>query len=138
MDVVTPERRSAMMSKIRGRNTRPELRVRKTAHRLGLRFRLHRRDLPGTPDLVFPARRKAVFVHGCFWHSHAGCRYAYKPKSNVAFWKDKLQKNLDRDVRTARELKALGWDVIVIWECETKDDDRLVGILNGRIRDASR
>ena len=137
MDVVAPEQRSAMMSKIRGRNTRPELRVRKTAHRLGLRFRLHRKDLPGTPDLVFPASRKAVFVHGCFWHSHGGCKYAYKPKSNVAFWKDKLQKNLNRDIRATRELKALGWDVIVIWECETRDDDRLVGILNGRVRDAS-
>lgn len=136
MDIVTPEQRSAMMSKIRGRNTRPELRVRKTAHRLGLRFRLHRKDLPGTPDLVFPARRKAVFVHGCFWHSHGGCKYAYKPKSNVAFWKDKLQKNLDRDIRAARELKTLGWDVIVIWECETRNDERLVGILNGRVRNA--
>ena len=125
------------MSKIRGRDTQPELRVRKTAHRLGLRFRLHRRDLPGTPDLVFPAWRKAVFVHGCFWHSHGGCKYAYKPKSNIAFWKDKLRKNLDRDIHAARELKSLGWDVIVIWECETRDDDRLIGILNGRVRNAS-
>ena len=137
MDVVTPERRSAIMSKISGSNTRPELRVRRTAHRLGLRFRIHRRDLPGTPDLIFPARRKAVFVHGCFWHSHSGCKYAYKPKSNVAFWQDKLQKNIDRDIRAARDLKALGWDVIVIWECETTNDDRLVGILNGRVSDAS-
>ena len=137
MDVVTPERRSEMMSKIRRRDTRPELRVRKTAHRLGLRFRLHRKDLPGTPDLVFPARRKAVFVHGCFWHSHAGCKYAYRPKSNVAFWEDKLQKNLERDIRVAQELKALGWDVIVIWECDTKDDDLLVRILNERVRNVS-
>lgn len=137
MDIVTTKQRSAMMSKIRGRDTRPELQMRKIAHRLGLRFRLHRRDLPGTPDLVFPARRKAVFVHGCFWHSHAGCKYAYRPKSNIAFWENKLQKNLERDIRAAQELKALGWDVIVIWECETKDNDQLAGILNERVRDVS-
>ena len=125
------------MSRIRSRDTRPELRVRRAAHRLGLRFRLHRRDLPGTPDLVFPGRRKAVFVHGCFWHSHSGCKYAYKPKSNVEFWQNKIQKNVDRDIRAKRELEAGGWDVIVIWECETKDDDRLARILNGQIRNAA-
>lgn len=137
MDIVTPERRSAIMSRIRSRDTRPELRVRRAAHRLGLRFRLHRRDLPGTPDLVFPGRRKAVFVHGCFWHSHSGCKYAYKPKSNVEFWQNKIQKNVDRDIRAKRELEAGGWDVIVIWECETKDDDKLARILNSQIRNAA-
>lgn len=126
-----------MMSKIRGRDTQPELRVRKTAHRLGLRFRLHRRDLPGTPDLSFPARRKAVFVNGCFWHSHSGCKFASRPKSNVEFWQKKLQTNIDRDVRVTQELRALGWDVVVIWECETTDDDRLVDILNDRLLNAS-
>ena len=111
--------------------------MRQIAHRMGLRFRLHRRDLPGTPDLIFPSRRKVVFVHGCFWHSHCGCKYAYKPKSNVGFWQEKLQKNTERDIRAARELRALGWDVVIIWECETMDDNQLAGILNCRVRDAS-
>ena len=137
MDVVSPEKRSKIMSKIRGRDTQPELRVRKTAHRLGLRFRLHRRDLPGTPDLLFPAHRKAVFVHGCFWHSHSGCKYAYKPKSNIAFWQEKLQNNVDRDIRVMQELRALGWDVVVIWECQTKDEQQIVSILNDQILNAS-
>lgn len=137
MDIVSPKKRSIMMSKIRGRDTQPELRVRKTAHRLGLRFRLHRRDLPGTPDLSFPARRKVVFVNGCFWHSHSGCKFASRPKSNVEFWQKKLQANIDRDVRVTQELRALGWDVVVIWECETMDDDRLVDILNDRLLNAS-
>ena len=125
------------MSRIRSRDTGPELRVRRAAHRLGLRFRLHRRDLPGTPDLVFPGRGKTVFVHGCFWHSHSGCKYAYEPKTNFEFWQNKFQKNVDRDIRVKRALEAEGWDVIVIWECETNDDDRLTRILNGQIRNAA-
>jgi DNA mismatch endonuclease (patch repair protein) len=124
-----------MMSGIRGRNTQPELRVRKMAHRLGLRFRLNRRDLPGSPDLVLPARRKVIFVHGCFWHSHRGCRFAYKPKSNVEFWSNKLKKNVRRDIRVKRKLESAGWDVVVIWECETKDEIRLAEILNGQVCD---
>lgn len=121
MDVVSAERRSAMMSRIRGRNTKPELVVRRLAHALGYRFRLHRRDLPGAPDLVFPGRRKVVFVHGCFWHRHPGCRFAYYPKSNVEFWKKKFDSNVERDARVLRELRETGWSPIIIWECETSD-----------------
>lgn len=133
MDVVSPARRSAMMAGIRGQNTKPEMIVRSIAHRLGYRFRLHRRDLPGSPDLVFPARKKTVFVHGCFWHSHDGCRFAYKPKSNVEFWESKLRKNRERDIRVKGELECMGWDVLVIWECETVDNDLVVSRLQGYI-----
>ena len=120
-----------MMANIRGRNTRPELAVRRTAHGLGLRFRLHRRDLPGSPDLLFPGRRTAVFVHGCYWHRHNGCKYTYTPKSNVEFWVNKLQTNVARDIRTKQELEARGWNVVVIWECETESNETLIGILTG-------
>lgn len=107
--------------------------VRKTAHRLGYRFRLHRRDLPGSPDLVFAARKKIVFVHGCFWHSHEGCKLAYRPKSNIEFWDRKLRKNRERDVRVKRELVFMGWDVLVIWECETVDENLVISRLKGHI-----
>ena len=117
------------MANIRGRNTRPELAVRRAAHGLGLRFRLHRRDLPGSPDLLFPGRRTAVFVHGCYWHRHNGCKYTYTPKSNVEFWVNKLQTNVARDIRTKQELEARGWNVVVIWECETKSNETLIEIL---------
>lgn len=119
------------MANIRGRNTRPELAVRRAAHGLGLRFRLHRRDLPGSPDLLFPGRRTAVFVHGCYWHRHNGCKYTYTPKSNVEFWVNKLQTNVARDIRTKQELEARGWNVVVIWECETESNETLIGILTG-------
>lgn len=137
MDIVTPEKRSSMMAGIRGRNTRPELAVRRTAHQLGLRFRLHRRDLPGSPDLVFPRRRTALFVHGCYWHRHCGCKYAYTPKSNVKFWLDKLQSNVARDVQTKQQLENDGWNVVVVWECETKDAATIVAILTGRVCNAA-
>lgn len=131
MDVVSPARRSAMMARIQGRNTKPEMVVRKVAHALGYRFRLHRRDLPGSPDLVFPGKRKIIFVHGCFWHSHEGCKFAYKPKSNIEFWERKLQKNAERDNRVRGELEQMGWDVLTIWECETVDNDVVVEKLLG-------
>ncbi|MER8372372.1 DNA mismatch endonuclease Vsr [Mesorhizobium sp. M1406] len=137
MDIVSPQRRSAMMSGIKGCNTRPELAVRRAAHRLGLRFRLYRKDLPGTPDLVFPGRRKVVFVHGCFWHRHAGCKYAYTPKSNLEFWLNKLQNNVKRDLHMRRQLESGGWTVIVIWECETKDEAKLVEILSRQVRNVA-
>jgi DNA mismatch endonuclease (patch repair protein) len=129
MDVVTAEARSALMSRIRGRDTKPELIVRRLAHALGYRFRLHRRDLPGAPDLVFPGRRKVVFIHGCFWHQHPGCRYAYKPKSNTEFWQKKFSANMERDVRVLLELRERGWSPLVIWECETSD----LGALKARL-----
>ena len=121
-DIVDSKRRSAMMARIRGRDTAPELAVRRIAHRMGLRFRLHRKDLPGRPDLVFPKHRLVVFVHGCFWHRHQGCKYAYTPKSRVAFWAKKFAANVARDASQEAALKALSWRVLVIWECETRHE----------------
>lgn len=119
-DIVNAAKRSEIMSRIKGRNTTPELVVRRIAHRLGFRFRLHRRDLPGSPDMVFPRYRTVVFVHGCFWHRHDSCRYAYHPKSRVQFWAKKFEENVARDARNQIALHDLGWRVLVVWECETK------------------
>lgn len=110
-----------MMARVGGKDTGPELTVRSAAHRLGYRFRLHCRDLPGTPDLVFRGRRGVVFVHGCFWHSHPGCKRATRPSSNIDFWRNKLDRNVERDRTSVALLEGEGWDVLVIWECETKD-----------------
>ena len=122
MDIVSRERRSTMMSRIRAKDTGPEIVVRRIAHRLGFRFRLHGRDLPGTPDIVFPRHKKIIFVHGCYWHRHKGCKKAYQPKSNVEFWQQKFTKNLDRDRENQGLLQRQGWQVLVIWECETQDE----------------
>ena len=122
-DIVGSRRRSEMMAGIRGRDTAPERAVRRVAHRMGLRFRLHRKDLPGRPDLVFPRHRLAVFVHGCFWHRHEGCRYAYTPKSRVAFWTRKFAGNVARDRRNEDALRDLGWRVLIVWECEARDSE---------------
>ena len=119
-DIVDRKRRSEMMSGIRGRDTTPEIVVRRIAHRLGYRFRLYRKDLPGRPDLVFPRYRTVVFVHGCFWHRHGGCQYTYTPKTRVQFWTGKFRENVARDRRNEAALIRLGWQVIVIWECETR------------------
>jgi DNA mismatch endonuclease, patch repair protein len=113
--------RSANMRAIRSEGMRPEMAVRKLVHNLGFRFRLHRRDLPGNPDLVFPAKRKVIFVHGCFWHSHEACKVAHLPKSNLNYWIPKLERNQTRDAKNLLLLKELGWRVLVVWECETKD-----------------
>jgi DNA mismatch endonuclease, patch repair protein len=122
---VTPAR-SANMSKVRGKNTKPEIAVRRAAHALGLRFRLHRRDLPGTPDLVFSRRKTAIFVHGCFWHRHEGCRKAGPaPKTRTEFWQAKFDRNTARDARNADALMAAGWNVATVWECETRDPEKL-------------
>lgn len=123
MDVVSPQIRSAMMARIRGKDTRPEMMVRRTVHRLGYRFRLHRRDLPGCPDLVFSGRRKVILVHGCFWHQHPGCRKATIPQSNRAFWEAKLAANIVRDEQNRMRLHEAGWKTLVIWECEVKRND---------------
>ncbi len=125
VDIVSSARRSEMMGRIRVKGTKPELIVRSVAHRLGYRFRLHVRGLPGSPDLVFHCRKLALFVHGCFWHRHKSCRYSYNPKSNVEFWKGKFKTNVARDRRVRGELEAMGWRVAIIWECETLDSDRL-------------
>ncbi len=105
------------MSSIRGRNTRPEMAVRQYLHREGFRYRLHDRSLPGTPDIVFRRHKVVIFVHGCFWHRHAGCRLAANPASNAEFWIEKLSKNVERDLRNVQELLHAGWRVVVIWEC---------------------
>jgi DNA mismatch endonuclease, patch repair protein len=117
-DVVNRETRSRMRSGIRGKNTRPELIVRRYLHCAGLRYRLHDRSLPGAPDLVFRSRSAVVFVHGCFWHQHAGCRFAVMPKQNRPFWRRKLLENVKRDQENVRELQAAGWRVYVVWECD--------------------
>jgi len=117
---VDPIRRS-LMSRVRAKDSKPELAVRRATHALGYRARLHRRDLPGTPDLVFPRLRKAIFVHGCFWHRHPGCVRTTNPKTRADYWAEKFSANVARDAARLEELKALGWDVLVIWECETFD-----------------
>ena len=132
-DIVDSRRRSEMMAGIKGRDTKPELVVRRIAHKLGLRFRLYRKDLPGRPDLVFPRRRLAVFVHGCFWHRHDGCRYAYTPKSRVTFWTKKFAENVARDRRNEEALQDLGWRVLVIWECITRDEEAVTRHLQEHI-----
>lgn len=116
-DIVDKETRSRMMSGIRGKNTKPELEVRSYLHRAGLRFRLHAK-LPGKPDLVLPKYRTVVFVHGCFWHRHKGCRFATTPASNAAFWQEKFDANVRRDMLVKKALRKLGWQVQVIWGCQ--------------------
>ena len=113
------------MSRIRGRDTVPERRVRSLLHRLGFRFSLRRKDLPGKPDIVLPARHAVVFVHGCFWHQHEGCRNASMPNTRRSFWEAKLKGNVVRDGRSRDALKALGWQVMTVWECELADEDRV-------------
>ena len=121
MDTLSPSRRSWNMSQIKCRNTAPELKVRSALHRAGFRFRLHRRDLPGTPDIVLPRYRTVIFVHGCFWHRHEGCKFAYTPKSRTEFWEEKFSRNMERDRRKILQLQQAGWNVEIIWECETTD-----------------
>lgn len=125
MDNVNESQRSKIMARIPGKNTKPELIVRKLVHALGFRFRLHRRDLPGTPDLVLPRHRKVILVHGCFWHHHADCRYAYTPKTRTEFWLAKFARNIANDDRALRLLTERGWDILTIWECEVRDPDML-------------
>ncbi len=121
-DIVDPATRSRMMASIRAKNTKPEMLVRHALHKLGLRYRLHDRTLPGSPDLVFPKHKAALFVHGCFWHRHDGCRYAYEPKSHVGEWQSKFRRNMERDVRNRNELIALGWRVLIVWECSLRNN----------------
>lgn len=124
-DFLTPTERSAMMSRIRSRNTKPELVVRSVLHRMGYRFRLHSKGLPGHPDIVLPRHKTVVLVHGCFWHRHPGCQYAYTPKSRRDFWTAKFKANTERDRRTINALRRAGWRVHLIWECQTSDPERL-------------
>ncbi|MEW6597371.1 MAG: very short patch repair endonuclease [Pseudomonadota bacterium] len=124
-DVFTPEQRSAVMRKVPGRNSSAELKVRRLLRALGVGYRLHRKDLPGSPDIVMAGRRLAVFVHGCFWHGHDCRRGARAPKAHADYWSAKIARNKDRDARAQAELAALGWQALVVWECELKDEAAL-------------
>lgn len=128
MDTMTPELRSRLMSRIKSTDTKPEILVRSAAHRLGLRFRLHDKRLPGKPDLVLPKHRTVIFVHGCFWHRH-GCKLASNPKSRLDYWTPKFERNVLRDAAHRAALEQAGWRVVVIWECEARDSALLKSIL---------
>ena len=134
MDVFPEEKRREIMSRVKNKNTRQELLVRSLLHRLGYRFRLHRNDLPGTPDLVLPKHCVAVFVHGCFWHGHS-CNRGKLPQSNREFWRSKIQKNIDRDKQAREALRRLGWDVVVVWSCETSSAVRLTELGHRLVRE---
>jgi DNA mismatch endonuclease (patch repair protein) len=129
-DVYSPEKRSAVMAQVKGKDTSPELAVRKALTRLGARYRLHRKDLPGKPDIVMPGRKLALFVHGCFWHGHDCARGARVPKQNRDYWVGKVARNRARDTANGQALAALGWRVETIWECDLKD----AAVLEGRLR----
>ena len=130
MDTLTLSLRSKCMSRIRGKNTKPEILVRKGLHARGFRFRLHNKKLPGSPDIVLPKYGVAIMVNGCFWHRHKGCRYATKPKTNIEFWETKIARNRHRDEVTTAHLEALGWTVITVWECELRNSSQLDDRLN--------
>lgn len=129
-DRISPEHRSWNMSRIRNRDTKPELIVRSLLHRMGYRFRLQRKDLPGKPDIVLPKYQTVIFVHGCFWHRHAGCKFAYTPKSRVTFWNDKFTANRKRDVSVKALLNAIGWKAIIVWECQVENTVQLTAYLS--------
>lgn len=139
MDKITAERRSANMRAVRAKDMKPELLVRQLTHRLGYRFRLHRKDLPGKPDLVFPVRKAVILVHGCFWHQHRkpNCADGRQPRSNTQYWLPKLANNRTRDVQNLGRLKRLGWKVLVVWECELKDRRTLSSRIDKFLRSAS-
>lgn len=124
-DVFTKSKRSEVMSRIKGRNTKPERAVRSLLHHMGYRFRLHKADLPGKPDIVLSRYKTVIFVHGCFWHRHKDCRFAYTPKSRTDFWLNKLESNVIRDIQVKSDLEKLGWRVITIWECELREMGQL-------------
>lgn len=134
-DTLTPSARSARMARIKNKHTKPEMKVRKLVHSLGFRYRLHGKNIPGKPDMVFSGSRKVVFIHGCFWHRHADsdCSLARLPKSRLDFWKSKLERNAERDGENIELLRRAGWDSLVIWECELRDmgavERKVVGFL---------
>lgn len=117
-DVFTPEKRSEIMSQVKSKDTKPELFVRSLLHAMGYRFRLHRKDLPSSPDIVLPKYRTAIFVHGCFWHQHPSCSRSTLPKRNAEFWRSKLEGNVERDLRAQQRLRKRGWNVLILWQCE--------------------
>ena len=129
VDTVSPDIRSRIMAQVKSKDTKPEMTVRRLLHGLGYRYRLHRRDLPGRPDLVFPSRRRIVFVNGCFWHRHSSCSRATVPVTNREFWSEKFERNRDRDRRNYVLLADRGWEVMIVWECELRDLPKLAGSL---------
>lgn len=132
-DTLSKEKRSWNMSRIKNKDTKPEIITRSMLHRMGYRFRLHRKDLPGKPDIVLPKYKTVILVHGCYWHRHKGCKYAYNPKSRIEFWQKKFKENIKRDNKQKRALNQLGWNVIVVWECETKTPIKLENELRKKI-----
>ncbi len=122
-DIVSKAKRSAMMAAVRQRHTKPEMNLRKALHSIGLRYRLHRKSLPGTPDIVFVRSQVAIFINGCFWHRHPGCPRATIPALRAEFWREKFEANVARDRRAQARLRAVGWKVVVVWECQVKNDD---------------
>ncbi|TKB46011.1 DNA mismatch endonuclease Vsr [Ferrimonas sediminicola] len=140
VDTLTARQRSDLMSKVKSKDTSPEIVLRRVLHRLGLRFRLHRKDLPGHPDIVLPRYKAVVMVHGCFWHHHSGCKNATVPDTNTEFWMEKFARNVERDARVENELKELGWRVFVVWECELnttstarETGERLAGLITSNV-----
>ena len=125
MDTVNSETRSRIMSRIHGKDTVPEMAIRRLIHGMGYRYRLHDRSLPGSPDLVFRSRKKVIFVNGCFWHRHHGCRLATVPKTNVEYWTEKFRLNSERDRKTHEEFELLGWKILLIWQCEIRDTEKV-------------
>lgn len=134
MDTRNREQRRRIMQSVKSKDTRPELVVRSLLHRMGYRFRLHRKDLPGKPDIVLPGRGRAIFVHGCFWHSH-GCNKGRPPKSRTEYWLPKLNANVERDKKKIEQLQQLGWKTLVVWQCQTKDRDVLAALLKDFVED---
>lgn len=136
MDTISKAKRSRIMARIGAKNTAPELVVRSLLHKEGYRFRLHRGDLPGTPDIVFPSRKAAIFVHGCFWHQHgvAGCPSSHVPRSNKKYWVEKLKANVQRDRRQLAELRRMGWNIAIVWECEIHRPQQILRKLNAFLR----
>jgi len=127
VDFLSPSERSERMSRIRSSNTAPEVALRRAMHAIGFRFRLHSKGLPGKPDIVLPRHKTVIFVHGCFWHRHSGCKIATTPKTNTEFWVEKFDRNVVRDARTREQLEGLGWRVIVVWECELRSANQVAG-----------
>ncbi|MFW0753186.1 very short patch repair endonuclease [Pseudomonas sp. H11T01] len=126
MDTLAPARRSWLMSRIKAKNTKPEIKVRQLIYALGYRYRLHVKKLPGCPDIVFSGKKKVIFVNGCYWHGHLNCRYAKLPKTNIEFWSDKFIRNRERDKRNVAALEAQGWQVSIIWQCEIRAPELLI------------
>lgn len=133
-----PLTRSEVMSRVKGRDTRPEMRLRRALHAAALRYRLHAKELPGRPDIVFRGTKLAIFVHGCFWHRHPGCEHARTPKSRIDFWERKFSGNVERDARQAAELEAAGWTVMTLWECETRETAELAAFVNAVVKRMAR